>query len=69
MKVFLVVVENDGETTREPGMVSTEIKRMDIRYSAESIEQVWNAIEWLRNDPERTIMAIVEESPSITVLS
>ena len=69
MKVFLVVFENDGETIREPGRVSTEIKRMDIRYSADSMEQVWNAIEWLRNDPECTIMAIVEESPSITVLS
>ena len=68
MKVYRVVYEEDGETTTEPGKRATEIRRVDLRYAAEKINQVWEAIDWLLNDEERTVIAIVEESPAITVL-
>lgn len=68
MKVYRVVAERDGATTRKPGEVSVEIMREDYRYAAESMQQVWDAIADLRNDPERTLIAIVEEAPAITVL-
>lgn len=68
MKVYRVVAERDGATTRKPGEVSVEIVREDYRYAAESMQQVWDAIADLRNDPERTLIAIVEEAPAITVL-
>jgi len=68
MKVFQVVYEHDGETIAEPGKRSTEINRMTLRYAAEHIAEVWEAIEWLRNDEEQTVMAVFEEHPAITVL-
>ena len=69
MKVYRVVTERDGETTREHGKVSTELVREDFRYAAETMQEVWDAIGWLRNDPERTLIALVEEAPAITVLT
>lgn len=69
MKVFRVVTERDGETARESGRVSTELVREDFRYAAETMQEVWAAIDWLRNDPERTLVALVEEAPAITVLT
>ena len=68
MKVYQVVYERDGETVAEPGKRSTEIQRMVIRYAAGHIEEVWEAIEWIRGDVELTLVAILEESPAITVL-
>ena len=68
MKVYQVVYEHDGVTTTAPGKKSTEITRMTLRYAAEHIDGVWEAIEWLRNDEEQTIIAVIEEHPAISVL-
>jgi hypothetical protein len=70
VKIFRVVTERDGETTAVPGTGkrSTEIERMDHRYAAETITEVWDAIDWLRNDQEQTVIAIIEEHPAITIL-
>jgi len=70
MKIFRVVTERTGETTAASGtgIRSTEIQRMDHRYAAETITEVWDAIEWIRNDQEQTVIAIVEEHPAITIL-
>ena len=68
MKVFRVVTERDGETTKEQGKVVTELVREEYRYAAESIQVVWDGIAWLRDDPERVLIGIVEEAPAITVL-
>lgn len=68
MKVFRVIVERDGETTREPGKTSTEVIRDSYMYAANDINAVWDSIEWLRNDPERLVVAIVEEFPAITII-
>ncbi len=68
MKIFRVVVERDGVTTKIPGNVTTEIVRSEYRYGAESIAQVWDAIEWIRDDVESTVIALHEEHPAITIL-
>jgi hypothetical protein len=71
MKVYRVVSERDGVTVRiaGAGKTETEILREEYRYAAESIEDVWKAIEYQRNDPEMTVIAIIEEHPAITVLA
>lgn len=69
MKVFRVVVERDGTTIKEPGVTSTEVIQDNYRYAAETIEEVWVAIEWFRDNPERTVIAVIEEFPAITVLT
>jgi hypothetical protein len=68
MKVFRVVAERDGITTKEPGITATEIRREEFRYAALTIEQVWEAIAFWRNDPECTVIAIIEEHPAIDVI-
>ena len=68
MKVYQVVYEHDGETTTVPGKKSTEINRVVIRYAAEHIAEVWEAIEWLRNDEEQTVIVVFEEHSAISVL-
>lgn len=68
MKVYRVVTERDGETKKEPGKTSTELIQETHRYAAETMQEVWDAIDWLRNDPERVLLAVIEEAPAITVL-
>jgi hypothetical protein len=68
MKVFRVVTEHDGETTKVPGRTTTDINRMEYRYGAATIQQVWDAILFLREDPECTVIALIEECSGLTVL-
>ena len=69
MKVYRVVTERDGAATKEPGKASVELLREEFRYAANTMQEVWDAIEWLRNDTERTVIALIEEAPAITVLN
>lgn len=64
-KVFRVVTEYDGETTKKPGETTTELKTREYRYAAEDIEQVWEAFTV---DPEETLIAIHEEHPAIIII-
>lgn len=68
MKVYRVVTERDGETKKEPGKTSTELLREEHRFAAETMQEVWDAIGWLRDDPERVLLAVIEEAPAIKVL-
>ena len=68
MKVFRVVTEKDGETTKTPGNTKTEIVQTDYRYAAESIDEVWEAINQLIIHEEETVMAVVEEYPAIMII-
>ena len=68
MKVYQIIYEHDGETTPEIGKRTTKINRLIIRYAAEHIIEVWDAIACLRADEEITIIAVFEEHPAITVL-
>jgi len=68
MKVFRVVTERDGETTKQPGGSKTAILREEFRYAAEDIEQVWEALDYIRKDQDRTIIGIIEEAPAIQIL-
>jgi len=69
MKVYRVVTERDGAMTKEPGEVSVDLLREEFRYAADTMQEVWDAIEWMRNDAERTVIALIEEAPAITVLT
>lgn len=66
MKVFCVITERDGDTTKSPGRTETDIHRVDRRFAAETIERVWEEARLLPED--ETIVAIYEEHPSIVVL-
>lgn len=68
MKLFQVVYEQDGENHRSPGKTSTDIERTTMSFCAENIQTVWNAIDWLLNDPERTVVTIAEVLPQVSVL-
>lgn len=68
MKLFCVTTERDGATTRKPGESSTEVLQYSHYYAAETIQDVWEAIAWMRNDPETTVRAIAEVVSGITVL-
>ena len=69
MKIFRVVTQRDGKTIKEPGIVETEIKQIDRRYAAETMQQVWEEIEYIRNDDEETLIAIIEEHSAISIIA
>lgn len=68
MRVYRVVTEEDGHTVKAPGVSETERKRLEWRYAAHSIGEVWDAIKFLRDDPEREVIAVHEEHPAIEVI-
>ena len=68
MKVSRVVTERDGATMKQPGLTSIEMLREEFRYAANTMQEVWDAIEWMRNDTERNVLALIEEAPAVTVL-
>lgn len=69
MKLFQVIYEIDGDTRREPGKAITEINRVTLSIAAHHIDEVWNDIEWLRNDEEITVVQIAEVLPMVKILS
>ena len=69
MKVFGVITQRDGDVTKAPGRVEVDIVRVERRYVARSMEDVWEATCHLRHEEsEETLIGIFEEHPSITVL-
>ena len=68
MKVFRVITEQDGATTRKQGETSTEIIRTEIRFAADNMEQIWKAMEKRIELGVETIVAIIEEHPAIIIL-
>jgi len=69
MRVYCVVTERDGATTKEPGRMETEMDRCEYRYVAESIDQVWEAVKGLHERSNERVMAILEEHSAAIVLS
>ncbi len=72
MKVFVVVTEFDGETTKSKGRTSTKIEKQQYRYAAESIQQVLNTdlVKSFLNEQYEgeELVAIYEEHPDIILL-
>ena len=69
MKLYRVITERDSHVyINDSGKGVTEILRKEHRYTADSIQDVWDAVEWLRTDPEVTIIAIIEDAPLVTVV-
>lgn len=69
MKVYLVIYEQDGFTTKEDGKVVTSITRVEERYSANSFQEVYKEVNESHGDElesgELTLMTIHEEHPAI----
>ena len=63
MKLFRVLIDEKVEIKKEP-----EIVRKELRFAAYNIEDVWDKIEWIRDDEEQTVIAIIEDAPAIVVL-
>lgn len=70
MKVFVVLTQHDGETTKKPGETSTEVIKRERRYAAMEIKEVWAAYwtnpEFRGEDEE--LIAIYEEHGGLTIL-
>ena len=67
MKIFSLVTERDGATTKEPGSVRTEIERVERLYAAREFRDVWEFAQPFENDDE-TIISIAEVASAIQVL-
>jgi hypothetical protein len=66
MKIYKVVIDSDGETTRKPGEVSTEIIRTEMYFAAKSISLVFDAA--LKRAMDGEVVAVIEVIPSVTIL-
>ena len=70
MKVFVILTERDGETTKKPGETSTKIRQIERRYAAMEIGEVWkhywNSPEFLEEGEE--LKAIYEEHGGLIIL-
>lgn len=67
MKLFRVVYEEDAHAhTKERGV--QEITRYTLHYAAADMQAVWDATAFLRLPDHRTIIAIIEDAPSVEVL-
>jgi len=69
MKLYEVTFEVPGYTVKAPGISETELKREQTYYVADSVVEVWEQIQGMLADPERSFMAIVEKLPAVTVVS
>ena len=68
MKLFQVMAERDGNTIKSPGVSQTEVIRDTMFFAANTIDEVWERIAWIRNDPERDLISISEVAPQVTVI-
>jgi hypothetical protein len=67
MKIYKVIIDTDGETTKQPGKVSTEIVRTEMYFAAQSIGVVFDAA-LRRIFLGCEVIAVIEVIPSVTVL-
>jgi hypothetical protein len=70
MKIYSIITERDGETTKEPGCSTTKLERTERLYAADSIQAVW---EYVRNaevfsDYGETIISLSEVAPAIHII-
>jgi len=68
MKLYQVSYNEDGRTIKASGVTETEIRRCDLFFAAESIEKVWEATQWVRDDEEKEFIHVGEVCSSIQVL-
>lgn len=70
MKIFVILTEYDGETTKKPGETSTKIRQRERRFAAIDIrvvwENYWNSPEFRGEDED--LKAIYEEHGGLTIL-
>lgn len=54
---------------KAPGVSETVIRKEEFLFAAEDIGQVWEAIDFIRNDPEAHLIGVWEQYPAIQVLN
>ena len=69
MKIFQVIYEQDGATEKTPGKITTTIEQYKLFYAAEHMEEVLDAILWIRDDLELNLIDIQEIIPQCTVIT
>jgi hypothetical protein len=69
MKVYAVQVQRDGHTVKAPGVSETVIRKEEFLFAADNINRVWEAIDFIRNDPEAHLIGVWEQHPAIQVLN
>jgi len=68
MKLYQVSYAEDGATTKSAGKTATDVLRYDLFFAAESIDKVWEATQWIRDDEEKEFVHLGEVCPSVVVL-
>ena len=70
MKVYSLITERDGETTKEPGCSTTKIERTERLYAAGSIQAVWEYVHKAEvfSDYGETIISLSEVAPAIHII-
>ena len=68
MKVYRVVIDVDGETTKESGTTSTEINRKEMYFAANSAGDVFNVAIKRAAEEDGEIVAVIEVCPAVTIL-
>lgn len=68
MNLFRVLIEREGRTIKEPGVTETQLRTEAIHYAAASISEVWDAIKWIRDDPEARLIAVIDDSVVVNIL-
>lgn len=69
MKVYAVEVQRDGHTVKAPGVSETTVRKEQFLFAAENIARVWEAIDFIRTDPEATLTGVWEQYPAIQILA
>jgi hypothetical protein len=68
MKIYKVIIDTDGETTKRDGEVSTEIVQTKMYFAAQSIGVVFDAAMRRAGDGDGDVVAVIEVIPSVTIL-
>ena len=67
MKVYRVTIQTDGEISKRPGEVSTEIVHTEMYCVAKSIKSVFD-IALARTSIKGEVIAVVEVIPNVIIL-
>jgi hypothetical protein len=70
MKVYSLITERDGETTKAPGCSTTKLERTERLYAADSILAVWEYVHKAEvfSDYGETIISLSEVAPAIHII-
>ena len=68
MKLFQVSYDAPGLTVKAPGVSTTEVRRNDLFFAAETFEEVWEATQWIRDIEDYDFRSIGVVCDTVEVL-